>query len=81
MPGSYAEIDIALCDRLRFGQPVTLSGPGVLTLDGEREIVLGPCERAEVTVNPDGPHVIDVGAAVAAAQRRRYPFDPVVAGR
>lgn len=81
MPGSYAEIDIAHCDRLRFGQPVTLSGPGVLTLDGEREIVLGPCERAEVTVNPDGPHVIDVGAAVAAAQRRRYPFDPVVAGR
>ena len=42
MPGSYADIDIAHCDRLRFGQPVTLSGPGVLTLDGEREIVLGP---------------------------------------
>ena len=81
MPGSYADIDIAHCEHLRFGQPVTLSGPGVLTLDGEREIVLGRGERAEVTVNPDGPFVIDVGAAVAAAQRRRYPFDPAVAGR
>ncbi len=81
MPGSYADIDIARCEQLRFGQPVTLSGPGVLTLDGEREIVLGRGERAEVTVNPDGPHVIDVGAAVAAAQRRRYPFDPAAAGR
>lgn len=81
MPGSYADIDIAHCEQLRFGQPVTLSGPGVLTLDGEREIVLGGGERAHVTVNPDGPHVIDVGAAVAAAQRRRYPFGPAAAGR
>ena len=80
MPGSYSEIDIAHCEQLRFGQPVMLSGPGVLTLDGEREIVLGRGERAEVTVNPDGPHVIDVGAAVTAAQRRRYPFGPAVVG-
>ncbi len=81
MPGSYADIDIAHCEHLRFGRPVTLSGPGVLTLDGEREIVLGRGERAEVTVNPDGPFVIDVGAAVAAAQRQRYPFGPAAAGR
>ena len=81
MPGSYSDIDIALCDQLRFGQPVTLLGPGVLTLDGEREMVLDRGERADVTVNLDGPHVIDVGAAVAAAQRRRYPFGPAVAGR
>lgn len=81
MPGTYSDIDVALCERLRFGQPVTLSGPGVLTLDGEREIVLGRGEGAAITVNPDGPYVIDVGTAVAAAQRRRYPFGPAVAGR
>lgn len=81
MPGAYSDIDIAHCERLRFGQPVTLSGPGVLTLDGEREIVLGRGERADATVNPDGPYVIDVGAAVAAAQQRRYPFGSAVAGR
>ena len=81
MPGSYSRIDIAHCERLGFGQPVTLTGPGVLTLDGEREIVLGRGERASVAVNPDGPQVIDVGAAVAAAQRRRYPFGPAAADR
>ena len=81
MPGSYSDIDIALCERLTFGQPVTLRGPGVLALDGEREIVLGAGERATITVNPDGPYVIDVGAAVAAAQRRRYLFSPAPAGR
>ena len=80
MPGSYSDIDIALCEQLAFGQSVTLRGPGVLALDGEREIVLGAGERATVTVNPDGPYVIDVGAAVAAAQRRRYPFSPAPAG-
>ena len=79
MPGSYSDIDIASSEQLRCGQAVTLRGPGVLTLDGEREIVLGPGQRAEVTVNPDGPHVIDVGAAVAAAQRRRYPFGSATA--
>ena len=79
MPGSYSEIDIAHRAQLRFGQLVTLSGPGVLTLDGEREIVLDRGERAEVTVNSDGPLVIDAGAAVAAAQRRRCPFGPAVA--
>lgn len=81
MPGSYSDLDISHCERLRFGQPVTLCGPGVLTLDGEREVVLERGERAQVTVNPDGPRVIDVGAAVASAQRQRYPFGPAGAGR
>jgi predicted polyphosphate/ATP-dependent NAD kinase len=81
MPGSYSDIAIAHCEQLRFGQAVTLAGPGVLTLDGEREIVLGRGERAELTVRSDGPHVIDVRAAVAALQRRRYPFGPAVVGR
>ncbi len=81
MPGSYSDIDIIGCARLGFGQSVALRGPGVLTLDGEREIVLGPGERAAITVNPDGPHVIDAAAAVAAAQRQRYSFKAAPAGR
>ena len=80
MPGSYADIAIESSRRLGFGDAVWLPGPGVLCLDGEREIVLGRGERAHVTVSPNGPQVIDVGAAVATAQRQRYPF-PAVAGR
>ena len=75
-PGGYADIAVTHCRRLDFGAPVTLAGPGVLTLDGEREIVLRSGQAAQVTVRPDGPMVIDVGAAVALAQRRRYAFEP-----
>ena len=81
MPGSYADIAIESSRRLGFGDAVWLPGPGVLCLDGEREIVLGRGERAHVAVSPDGPQVIDVGAAVAAAQRQRYAFGPAAAGR
>ena len=80
MPGSYADIPIESSRRLGFGDAVWLCGPGVLCLDGEREIVLSRGERAHVTVNPDGPQVIDVGAAVAAAQRQRYAFGLAVGG-
>ena len=80
-PGSYADIAISRADRLDFDVPVKFAGPGVLTLDGEREIVLHPGETAQVTVRSDGPRVIDVGAAVALAQRRRYAFETARADR
>ena len=80
-PGSYADIAINRAERLDFDVPVTFGGPGVLTLDGEREIVLHAGERAQVTVRSDGPRVIDVGAAVALAQHRRYAFDTARADR
>lgn len=80
-PGSYADIAISHAQRLGFDAPVTLVGPGVLTLDGEREIVLRAGETAELAVRPDGPRVIDVGAAVALAQRGRYAFGPTSAER
>ncbi|WP_419841403.1 NAD(+)/NADH kinase [Candidatus Poriferisodalis sp.] len=75
-PGRYVDADIADCTRLPFGRSVTLRGPGVLALDGEREIVLDAGDAAHVTVNHDGPRVIDVAAAVAAAQRRLCNFEP-----
>lgn len=81
MPGSYADIAVESSHLLNFGQPVKLAGPGVLTLDGEREIVLREGQVANVSVNPDGPQVIDVSKAVAAAQRQRYPFGPAAARR
>ncbi len=74
LPGSYADVDIAECLRVPSGKSVRLTGPGVLALDGEREIVLDSQTAACVTVNDDGPQVIDIGAAVSAAQHSRYSF-------
>lgn len=81
MPGSYSDIAVEHCRRLDVDEPVRLAGPGVLTLDGEREIVLQRGQTADVSISAQGPHVIDVGAAVASALRKRYSFEAAVAGR
>ena len=72
MPGSYADIAVEQWRRLTFGDEVRLAGPGVLCLDGEREIVLGANGAARVVVTASGPRVIDVGRAIAAAQQLRH---------
>ncbi|MGE5596519.1 MAG: NAD(+)/NADH kinase [Hyphomicrobiales bacterium] len=59
-PGYYDDVCVRSADRLEEGEPVVLEGPGIMALDGEREIVLRPGQRAEVTVLRDGPHVVDV---------------------
>ncbi len=64
-PGRYA--DVAVLDHRRLGadDEVVLSGPGVLSFDGERDVVLGPRDRAVVRISADGPLVIDVAKAMA----------------
>ena len=44
-----------------------MNGPGVLAFDGERERVLKPDQRARLTVQRDGPWVIDVAKTLAQA--------------
>ncbi len=66
-PGRFATVEIAAVTPVPDGGSVTLTGPGVLAFDGEREQRLGPGHSATVTVNRDGPSVIDVGAAIRFA--------------
>ncbi|WP_116997240.1 NAD(+)/NADH kinase [Desertimonas flava] len=66
IPGSYASVAVATSRRLALGEPVHWTGPGVIALDGERSLVLLAGDRATVTVVGDGPHVIDVEAAMLA---------------
>lgn len=73
-PGSFATVGIASSNPLASDQPVALSGPGVLALDGERTHVLHEGDRAMITVVADGPTVIDVGRALHAAVAARH-FD------
>jgi hypothetical protein len=53
--------------RIAFGEEVAVTGPGVLAFDGERERVLKPHQRARLTVQRDGPWVIDVAKTLAQA--------------
>ena len=46
-----------------------LPGAGTVALDGEREIELSATSVVEVQLSPDGPFVVNVPAALAAAAR------------
>ncbi len=69
-PGLYALVRVAESRNVAFGEPVYVEGPGVLAFDGERERVLKPAQRARLTIQRDGPWVIDVAATLALAASR-----------
>lgn len=66
-PGMYEPIAVRSHGRLALGEPVHVTGPGVLAFDGERERVLKPGQAATLRVARDGPWVIDVPAALEYA--------------
>ncbi len=66
-PGRYAELRATSIRRLPLGGDVTVSGPGTLSFDGERDVVLSVGDRATMRIAADGPRVIDVDAAMTAA--------------
>ena len=62
-PGLFSEVDIASWRRLQANDSVEISGPGVLSFDGERDVVLASGRSARVTVSHDGLWVIDIEKA------------------
>ena len=70
-PGRYADVPVAGHRRLAIGDGVTVRGPGVLSFDGERDLVLAAGDRAELRIAGDGPRVIDVARAMARAAGAR----------
>jgi predicted polyphosphate/ATP-dependent NAD kinase len=66
-PGLYANVRIAQSRTVEFGEVVTVTGPGVLAFDGERERTLQPGQHAHLTVQRDGPWVIDVAKTLGLA--------------
>ena len=66
-PGLYERIAVRSHARLAPGETVSLTGPGVLAFDGERERVLKPGQAATLRVARDGPWVVDVRAALERA--------------
>jgi predicted polyphosphate/ATP-dependent NAD kinase len=72
-PGIIAPITITARRWLALGEQQPLRHPsGVLALDGEREIPLRPGERVEVRLSQEGPHVVNVRAALQAASQAGF---------
>jgi len=69
-PGLYATIRVADTRVIAFGETISVTGPGVLAFDGERERVLRPDQHARLSVQRDGPWVIDVAKALSYAAER-----------
>jgi hypothetical protein len=69
-PGWYADVGLAEARALAPDEAITVTGPGILALDGERQRLLKAGQRAVLRVRRTGPTVIDVGLALRLAAER-----------
>ena len=70
-PGLVQPVDLVESRRLAPGDEVVIrrAEPGVLALDGEREIELPAGATVRVRLDADGPRVVDVRRAIEVAAR------------
>lgn len=73
-PGTFATVDVQSVEPLAFSEPVEVPGGGVLAYDGERTTPVGAQATITVSIEPSGPRIIDVEAALIAAARSQL-FD------
>jgi predicted polyphosphate/ATP-dependent NAD kinase len=59
-PGFYRKVGIAKHRLVNFAEEITVSGPGILAFDGERERVLKPRQNAQLSLSRSGPYVVNV---------------------
>jgi len=72
-PGLIVDVPVRAWRKVGLGEVVTLAlaAQGVVALDGERELEVSPDRPWEAAVQPDGPRVVDVPAALREACARR----------
>ncbi len=73
-PGSFATVSVLSVVPLTPGEPVEVPGGGVLAYDGERTTPVGADATITVSIEPSGPCIIDVDAALVIAARSQL-FD------
>lgn len=66
-PGRFESIGLGQTRTATLGEPMRLTGPGVLAFDGERERVLAPGQAATFRTLRDGPWVVDVRKVLTRA--------------
>ena len=74
-PGLFRPVHVGKVTEIGFEVDVLFRGPGVIALDGDRDLKLRDGEVATVVIRRDGPHVIDIEAAMryAVAQGMMAP--------
>jgi predicted polyphosphate/ATP-dependent NAD kinase len=75
LPGELVKVPIGKIQTMQPGtvMPVISDRPVVLALDGEREVVLYAGDEASITLQSDGPWLVDVDATLKhALQQKKY---------
>jgi len=66
-PGLYREVRVGQAHRVAAAVTLLFEGPGVIALDGDRELKLAGRQRARLHVERTGPRLIDVDAVLRRA--------------
>lgn len=74
-PGLFRSAHIRSARAVPFGQPVSVSGEGILAFDGDRERKLVEGQRASLIVTRNGPRVITPRVALKIAAERELMLD------
>ncbi len=69
-PGLFRTVHIRSVRKLALGEKITITGPGIMAFDGDRELILEAGDRIEASVRRDGPRVIDPARALRLAAER-----------
>ncbi len=63
-PGLFGEVSVDSTERIKMNSQVLFEGPGVLAMDGDREIQLVAGQTASASIRRDGPFVLKVDKAM-----------------
>ena len=69
-PGLYRKVAVADHGTVAFGERIEITGPGVLAFDGERDRTLAAGQKAWMSIESGGPHVVDVWKTLELAAER-----------
>ena len=63
-PGLFGKVNVSSAERIKMDTRVVFEGPGVLAMDGDREIQLMSGQTVSVSIRRDGPFVLKVDKAM-----------------
>lgn len=69
-PGLFEPVKVRHFEKVSLGQEITLSGEGVLALDGDRDHTLKPEMAIKAEIRRDGPWVFDTNQAIQQIVRQ-----------
>jgi NAD kinase len=74
-PGIYRHAQVSDSREVELGEVVSMTGPGVVAFDGDRQQPLEPGEALRLRIMRNGPRVVDERRALALAAERGVYLD------